>query len=358
MTTIHEKIFGTLPNHKQVNIFTLKNKNGIHVQILDYGGIIHSIKTPDKNGEFQEITIGYDHLDQYISCNQYFGALIGRFANRIKHGKFNIDDKEYLLATNNGNHHLHGGVTGFDQKLWKSEKVTNDDEVALKLTLTSPDMEEGFPGNLEITADYCLTDDNELILSYRAITDKKTPVNLTSHTYFNLSGNQQLSILDHKLKLNANYYTPINPECIPTGQILAVEGTPLDFRQPYKIGERINDPHPQLIAGNGYDHNFVLNSSASMKTPAVEVLESISGRKMELFCTQPGLQFYTGNSIDKTQTGKNQKPLKVRHGFCLEPQHFPDSPNQSQFPIPFLEPGKIYSHKIKLKFSIIPQSDV
>ncbi len=352
MTLINEDIFGMLPNGDEVTIFTLKNNTGLEVQILNYGGIIHSIKTADKHGIYKEITIGYDRLDQYISCNQYFGALIGRYANRIKHGKFNVDNTAYKLTINNENHHLHGGLTGFDQKLWQSEIVTNNDGVVLKLTLNSPDMEEGFPGNLDISADYSLTNNDELILSYQATTDTKTPVNLTSHTYFNLSGNSQHSVLDHKLKLNADYFTPIDSECIPTGKISSVKGTPLDFRQPHKIGKGIDIPHPQIISGNGYDHNFVLNSCVAMEIPAAEVCEPESGRKMELFCTQPGLHFYSGNGINESQVGKNHKPLKVRYGFCLEPQHFPDSPNQSQFPTPFLKPGETYSHQLKMKFSV------
>ena len=348
---ITAQAFGKIDQDRIITLYRLKNTHHIEIEILTYGGIVHSIKTPDRNGQIGEITIGYDTLEQYRNHNQYFGALIGRYANRIKDAGFVLDNKEYRISKNHGNHHLHGGTSGFDQKIWNAGIINKNGLECLELRYHSLDGEEGFPGNLDTQVIYSLTDRDELIIDYRAVTDKKTHVNLTSHIYFNLTGDSQKSILDHELTINAAAFTEIDQDCIPTGKMIKVEDTPFDFRQPCAIGKRIGHDHNQLIFGRGYDHNYVLNADGRPDIPAAGVYDPFSGRRMELFATQPGLQFYSGNTLDEKQAGKNKAPIHVRHGFCLEAQHFPDSPNRAGFPSTLLGPGKCYSHQLILKFS-------
>lgn len=337
---IQQDIFGKLKNGSEVHLFTLTNANKIQVQIINYGGIITSIKTPDKNGDFQNIVLGFDNLQDYQKDHPYFGALIGRYGNRIAKGAFTLEGNEYQLSINDGENHLHGGKTGFDKVLWKAD--VQDD--VLKLTYVSKDGEEGYPGNLEVTVTYRLTDDDKLDIDFEATTDKATPVNLTAHSYFNLSGDFSKSILGHQLKLYAKNYTPGNAQLIPTGEIASVKGTPFDFTESEEVGLRINE------VDGGYDHNFVLDKSNGEVTLAAEVIEPETGRKLKVFTTEPGIQFYSGNFLDGSFSNSEGVSFKKHSGFCLEPQHFPDSPNQPDFPSTILKPGEKYNLKISYLF--------
>jgi len=336
--------FGSLDNEK-VQLYTLKNKNGMEVKITNYGGIITAILVPDKDGKLDDIALGFNNLDDYLKPNPYFGAIVGRYGNRIADAKFSIDNKEYQLAANNGKNSLHGGVRGFDKHIWDAKKT----QTGISLSRVSPDMEEGFPGNLSVTVDYALSDDNTITISYQAVTDIPTICNLTNHTYFNLAGEGSGSIADHQLSINADNYNPVNQSLIPTG-ISAVKDTPFDFTIMKKIGDNINDDHLQIKNGGGYDHNWVLNDGNGQK-PAATVIEQLTGRKMEVFTTEPGVQFYTGNFL-KDIKGKSGKTYNKRSGFCLETQHFPDSPNQPDFPSTILRPGDQYVSQTSYKFSI------
>jgi aldose 1-epimerase len=350
---IEKKKFGTTKQGRPVNAYTFSSQAGMEVSILDYGAIIHSIKVPDKNGKLDEITLGYDTLDQYQSLNQFFGAFVGRFANRIRNGTFHLDGKEIGVSKNSNDNHIHGGFTGFDQKSWQADVFDTEEGKALCLELTSEDGDQGFPGRLQVKLIYELTRDNGLKLTYSATTDAPTIINLASHTYFNLSGDPNMSILNHQLQINADLITAIDQQCIPTGEFMDVAGTPFDFRSFYSIGERIDSDHTQMTYGGGYDHNYVLQKDSSKGlSHAATVIEPVSGRKMALFATQPGLQFYSGNSLEKTR-GKQGKTIKRRHGFCLEAQHFPDSPNHEYFPSTRLDPGQEYHHQLVLRFSTI-----
>jgi aldose 1-epimerase len=331
---------------KAVETYTLKNANGIELTAIGYGGIITSLRVPDRSGRMGDIVLGFDNLQDYWKDHPFFGAIIGRYGNRIAKGQFSLDGKTYKLATNNGPNHLHGGAKGFDKQPWTVSKKGN----ALVFTRTSPDGEEGYPGALKVSVTYTLTDKNELVVDYLATTDKPTVVNLTQHSYFNLAG--EGDILGHQLMLNADRYTPVDETLIPTGELAPVEGTPFDFRKPTAIGARINDNHPQLKNGQGYDHNWVLNRKGSGLELAARVIEPKSGRTMEIATTEPGMQFYSGNFLDGTLTGKGGQVYKHRTGFCLETQHFPDSPNQPKFPSTRLEPGKEYRSKTVFTFGI------
>ncbi|WP_199535464.1 aldose epimerase family protein [Rhodohalobacter sp. SW132] len=335
------ELFGQLEDGRDVHQFTLKSDAGIEVKIINYGGIITSLYAPDKDGEPGNVVLGFDNLDDYLGDHPYFGALIGRFGNRIAEGRFELDGEEYQLATNDGENHLHGGEQGFDKVLWDAELV---DDQTLQLTYLSEDGEEGYPGNLEVTVTYTLTD-NELEIDYRAETDKATPVNLTAHSYFNLTGDPSNTILDHQLKLNAEKFTPVNEQLIPTGEIAEVSGTPFDFTDSHTIGQRIGN-----VEG-GYDHNFVLDNENGELILAAEVTESESGRVLSVYTTEPAIQFYSGNFLD----GELQSPDGVSYeqysGFCLEPQHFPNSPNEPSFPSTILRPGEIYETKTVYSFS-------
>jgi aldose 1-epimerase len=331
---------------KEVYLYTLTNKNGTEVKISNYGGIVTSWITPDKNGNKSSIVLGFDDLKSYLTPPPYFGALIGRYGNRIAKGKFMIGDSSYTLETNNGTNHLHGGSKGFDKVVWNSSEV-NDSLPILLLSYLSKDGEQGYPGNLKINVRYTLTNDDELQVEYEAETDKTTIINLTQHSYFNLTGDHNSNtILNHKLMVAADYYTPVDSSLIPTGELKSVKGTPFDFNTPEKIGKRIGD-----VPG-GYDHNFVLNRKDSSLQSVAILSDSVSGRKLEVFTTEPGLQFYSGNFLDGTLKDSNGKPFNKYAGLCLESQHFPDSPNRPEFPSTLLKPGEKYHTVTKYKISL------
>ena len=347
---IRKQPFGATAEKKAVELYTLTNIKGVEVGIITYGGIVVSLKVPDRNGKLQEVTLGYDSLDGYLKNNSpYFGALIGRYANRIGKGKFSLGGREYRLATNSGESHLHGGNRGFDKVVWKAAEVRGQKGVGLKLEYVSPDGEEGYPGTLTVTVVYMLTNDNELKMDYAATTTKETIVNLTNHAYFNLAGDGD--ILKHEVMINADRFTPISEAFIPTGELRSVNGTPMDFTKPMAIGARINQKDEQLVLGKGYDHNWVLNRRDNNLSLAARVVEPTSGRVLEVLTTEPGVQFYTGNFLDGTIKGKAGKVYQQRAGFCLETQHFPDSPNKPNFPSTVLKPGQKYATTTVYKFS-------
>jgi len=319
-----------------VELYTLTNKNGLRARIMTYGGILVSFETPDRQGRLNDITLGFDTLDEYLKGHPYFGATIGRYGNRIGKGKFTLDGVEYTLAVNNGPNHLHGGVKGFDKVVWEAEGFESGEGVGLKLRYVSKDGEEGYPGNLACIVTYLLTNEDELKISYEATTDKATVLNLTNHTYWNLAGQGEGDILGHELMLAADRYTPVDEGLIPTGELRSVKGTPMDFTKAMKIGSRI-----QKVDIGGYDHNFVLNSGGGSMALAARVYEPGSGRVMEIHTDQPGVQFYTGNFLDGSNKGKG-KVYNKHYAFCLETQHFPDSPNKPQFPSVVLRPGQKY----------------
>lgn len=342
--------FGMTPDG-EVDLFCLKNKNGIEVKITNYGGIITSIIVPDKNGKMADVVLGFDNIEQYLEPQPYFGAIIGRYGNRIANGKFKLDNNEYTLVKNNGENHLHGGTNGFDKVIWETKKVCYENKIGVEMTYTSPDMEEGYPGNLEVVVQYTLNNENQLSIFYQAISDKKTLCNLTNHSYFNLSGEGNGTILNHELTLNANHITPTDKGLIPTGELQLVKNTPFDFKYATPIGQRIDDDNPQLKIGNGYDHNFVLNTEKKEERAAA-LFDPESGRFLEIFTTEPGIQIYTANFLDSSLIGKSGNPYLKRGAVCLETQHFPDSPNQPNFPSTILEPKKIYSSMTIHKFSV------
>lgn len=336
-----------------IRIYTLQNKEGMEVKITNYGAIVTSIKTPDRNGRIADIALGYNDVSGYMNAvaKPYFGAIVGRYGNRIAKGRFTLDGKEYTLKTNNGENHLHGGIIGFDKVVWTAEIVGKN---SLKLSYLAKDGEEGYPGNLQVAVTYTLTENNELKIDYLATTDKKTPVNLTNHTYFNLKGEGDGDILNHELMINAKAYTPVDSGLIPTGQIEPVAGTPFDFTKPKPIGRDIGQQNQQLEFGHdGYDHNFVLDKGGKDEalTLAAAVYEPTTGRYMQVFTTQPGIQFYSGNFLAGNLKGKSGKTYLHRGGFCLETQHYPDSPNHPQFPGTILRPGEVYSIQTIYKFS-------
>ena len=348
--------FGTTRDQQAVHVYTLTSAQGVEMRVLDYGGIILSLRVPDRAGEFADVVLGYDSLPAYLAESPYFGALIGRYGNRIAGGRFTLDGQTYTLATNNGRNHLHGGVKGFDKVVWRAEPFERADEVGLVLTYTSPDGEEGYPGTLQARVTCTLTNRNELIFDYHATTDRATPVNLTQHSYFNLTGPGTRDILDHVLLLAADRFTPVDSTLIPTGELHAVAGTPFDFRTPTAIGARIGQDETQLRFGGGYDHNFVLDrpnpAAPDELTLAARVYEPASGRVLEVLTTEPGLQFYSGNFLDGTLTGKGGVIYRHRTGFALETQHFPDSPNQPGFPSTILRPGEVYRTRTIYRFSV------
>jgi aldose 1-epimerase len=337
-------------NGKQVQLYTLRNSNGLAAQITNYGGKVVNLWTPDKNGNFGDIVLGFETIDEYFKTSEiYFGSLIGRYGNRIGGGTFSINDTVYTLAQNNNGNALHGGINGYNNVVWDASQVDNQ---TLELTYFSPDKEEGYPGNLNVKVVYTLTDDNELKIEYRATTDKTTPVNLTHHSFFNLKGAGEGDVNDHIVQINADAYTPVDDGLIPTGEIAPVEGTPMDFRKPTAIGERVDDDFEQLKFGNGYDHNWVLNQAGGGLTFAAKVVEPGSGRTMEVYTSEPGIQFYGGNFLDGTVTGKGGKVYGFRSALCLETQHFPDSPNKPGFPSTLLVPGEEYYSICVYKFGV------
>ncbi|GAB5520239.1 MAG: galactose mutarotase [Rhodothermales bacterium] len=343
--------FGTLPSGEEVSLYTLTNARGMQVRITNYGGIVTSIRVPDRDGTLGEVTLGYDTLQGYLEQSPYFGALIGRYGNRVAEGRFTLDEATYTLATNNGPNHLHGGLQGFDKVVWSAEPVEQDDRVGLVLRYTSADGEEGYPGTLDVRVTYTLTNDNTLDIAYYATTDQATPVNLTNHTYFNLKDGGASSILDHELTLQAEAFVPVTDALIPTGQLQPVDGTPFDFRAATPIGARIDAAHEQIERGGGYDHTFVLDTAGGFQNVAT-VYEPTTGRVMEVFTEEPGVQLYTGNFLDGSITGTGGTAYERRHGFCLETQHFPDSPNQPNFPSTILRPGEVYETRTAYQFSV------
>ena len=339
---------------KPVDMVTLKNKNGVELQALSYGGIITSLRVPDRAGTFADVVLGFDKPESYWADPPppFFGAIIGRYGNRIAKGKFTLNGKAYSLATNNGPNHLHGGNKGFDKQLWTITTKESPQGSSAIFTRMSPDGEEGYPGTLQARVTYTLTDKNELILEYHATTDKPTPVNLTQHTYWNLAGEGSGDILGELLTINADRYTPVDGTLIPTGDLASVAGTPFDFRQPTAIGARIEQNNDQLKKGPGYDHNWVLNRKGSGLEFAARLTDPKSGRTLEIATTEPGLQFYSGNFLDGTLKGKSGQAYARRSGLCLETQHFPDSPNHPGFPSTILQPGKTYDSKTVITFGV------
>jgi aldose 1-epimerase len=352
-TAVSKQSFGEADG-KAVDLYTLTNKNGAQVKITTYGGIITSWTSPDKSGNKSSIVLGFDSLSGYLAKPPFFGALIGRYGNRIAKGKFKIDDSTYTLATNNGINHLHGGVKGFDKVVWDAQTIS-DSVPALVLTYFSKDGEEGYPGNLSVKVTYTLTDDNEVKIDYEATTDKTTVVNLTQHSYFNLTGDHaNNTILNHTLMIDADKYTPVDSTLIPTGELKAVKGTPFDFTTAMKIGARIDSVKSVSDQNfvSGYDHNFVLNRKDSSLQRVAVLSDEVSGRTLEVFTTEPGLQFYTGNFLVGAFNDSQGKPFNKHAGLCLETQHFPDSPNQPTFPTTLLKPGEKYHTVTVYKLSV------
>jgi aldose 1-epimerase len=340
---IQKEPFGRTPDGTAVEVYTLNNGKGLKARLMTYGATLVSLEVPDRAGKPGDIVLGYEGLEGYIKNSPYFGSIVGRYGNRIAKGRFVLDGVTYRLAANNGENHLHGGNKGFDKVVWKAEPVRESGAVGINFSYLSRDGEEGYPGNLNVTVIYMLTSDNELKISYEAATDKATPVNLTHHSYFNLAG--EGDVLGHELTISADAYTPVDAGLIPTGEIRPVKGTPFDFTTPHAIGERIAQ-----VEG-GYDHNFVLRSGGGNPAPAARAYETRSGRVMEILTTEPGLQFYSGNFLDGTITGKGGLVYQRHSGFCLETQHFPDSPNKPDFPSTILRPGDVYRSTTIHRFS-------
>jgi len=342
--------FGKTPDGQNVDLYTLANKNGMQVAITNFGGIVVRIKTADRQGKTDDVVLGYDSLDGYVNDAAYFGAVIGRYGNRIALGKFTLDGATYTLARNNGENSLHGGIKGFNKAVWQAREVAAKDGPSVELTHTSKDGEEGYPGNLSVKVVYTLTDRNELKIDYSATTDKKTVLNLTNHSYFNLNPGGS-DVLQHVLMIQADKFTPVDAGLIPTGELRSVAGTPFDFRKPTAIGVRIEQDDEQLKLGKGYDHNFVLNRRGKGVELAARVVEPTTGRVLEVLTSEPGVQFYSGNFLDGSIRGKGGKMYGRRSAFCLETQHFPDSPNHPKFPSTELKPGEKYHTTTIYRFS-------
>jgi len=342
--------FGTMADGTAVEIFTLTNGRGMEVRTIPYGAIIVSIKVPDRAGRFEDVVLGFDNLAGYMKQRTFFGAVVGRYGNRIAKGRFTLDGKTYQLATNNGPNHLHGGVKGFDSRLWRAEPFDRNGTSGVVYSLTSQDGDENYPGTVNARVTYTLTPANEIVVEYEATSDKPTPINLTQHSFFNLAGEGHGDILGHRLTIDADRYTPVDKTLIPTGELAPVAGTPFDFRKPTPIGARINDDNEQLHNGTGYDHNFVLNRSGAGLVHAARVEDPASGRTLDISTTEPGVQFYSGNFLDGTVTGKSGHVYRKRDALCLETQHFPDSPNHANFPSTILRPGGRYQSRTVFAF--------
>jgi aldose 1-epimerase len=339
-----KQLFGHTPDGQEVYLFTLINSNGISARITNYGGIVTSLMVPDRKGRPEDVVLGFETLEEYLAGHPYFGAIVGRYANRIAGGRFELEGEIYRLAINNGNNHLHGGVAGLDKRVWEFETYSSQGESSLELTRLSPHGEEGYPGNLSLRVIYTLNDDNELKVAFAAETDRPTPVNLSHHGYFNLTGGKE-TVLGHELTVNAGRYTAVTSESIPTGELPGTGGTPMDFREAKPVGRDIGK-----VPG-GYDHNYVLDGNEGELKKAAILYEPESGRRMEVLTTQPGVQLYTGNFLDGALTGKKGQVYNQHHGLCLETQHFPDSPNQPHFPGTILLPGEEYKHIAIYRFS-------
>ncbi|MBN1299957.1 MAG: galactose mutarotase [Melioribacteraceae bacterium] len=343
-----KKLFGKLSSGEEVYMYTISNNNGLSADIINYGAIVVSLNVPDRSGNADDIIFGFEDLEGYEKDNSFQGSIVGRYGNRIREGKFKIDGTEYQLSLNDGPNHLHGGFKGFNKVLWTVEGHSKN---LVKLSYLSADGEEGYPGNVKIEVTYTLTDKNELQIDYKGTTDAVTILNPTSHCYFNLTGNPESSILDHELMINADKFTPVDNTLIPTGEIIPVEGTPMDFREPALIGKRINEDTDQIKYGRGYDHNWVLNDYTGDVRSAATLYDSSSGRFMEVLTDQPGLQFYSGNFLDGSMIGKSGKKYNWRTALCLEAQKYPDSPNKPEFPSAVLKPGEVYKQSTIYKFS-------
>ncbi|MGH9703262.1 MAG: aldose epimerase family protein [Candidatus Acidiferrales bacterium] len=348
---MRKKGFGKTEDGTETELYTLTNRNGLEASIATYGGILMSLLVPDKRARLVDIVLGHDALDAYLRDNAYLGASLGRYANRIAGGKFTLNGKNFTVARNNGENHLHGGLKGFNRVVWKAKDISTKQADALDLTYLSPDGEEGYPGNLSARVVYTLTGENELKIDYSATSDRDTVINLTNHTYFNLAGHAAGSILNHELTIHADRFTPTDATSIPTGELRSVKGTPFDFSRPTAIGLRVNQNDPQLIYGHGYDQNFVLNQGiGAAPALAARVLEPESGRVLEVWTTEPGMQLYCGNFLDGSIHGKGGAVYQRNQGFCLETQHFPDSPNQPSFPSTVLKAGGQYRSTTIFKF--------
>ena len=352
--TIRKESFGKTTGGEQIDLYTLSNKKGMEVAITNFGATVVALKVPDRAGNAGDVVLGYDTLEGYESGKAYFGATIGRYGNRIGGGKFSIDDKSYTLPKNDGNNTLHGGIVGFNKKVWKAREIAAKDGESLEMSYLSADGEEGFPGNLSVKVVFTLpTERNELKIDYSAATDKDTVLNLTNHSYFNLAGEGNGDILDHVLTLHAKQFTPVDKTLIPTGELRDVAGTPMDFTNATAIGKRINENYEQLVVGKGYDHNWVIAGAETGRglTLAAEAYDPKSGRKLEVLTTEPGVQFYSGNFLDGSDKGKGNKTYGRRAAFCLETQHFPDSPNHSNFPSTLLKPNSRFHSQTVFRFS-------
>lgn len=350
-SSIHQTEFGQMPDGRKVYQYTLSNKNGMKIKIMNFGAALTSVIVPDRKGSFADVTLGYNNFNKYLCENPYFGGIVGRFGNRIANGRFKIDGVEYVLNTNNNGQHLHGGIKGFDRVLWNSEQFRNKTGIGVKLTYSSKDGEENYPGNLNVTVSYTLTNNNEINIDYLAVTDKATPVNLTQHGYWNLSGQGNGDILKHIMHIDANSFLPTDSVAIPTGEIVSVINTPMDFIKSAAIGSRINQDDQQLKYGKGYDHNWVLNNDGNSIKFACSVYDPKSGRVLEVYTTEPGLQFYSGNFLDGSIIGKDKREYSYRSAIVLETQHFPDSPNHANFPSTILRPGQQYRSQTIYKFN-------
>jgi aldose 1-epimerase len=349
--TVTRASFGTAPDSTAVDVYTLVNAHGIRARILTYGGIIQSLETPDRAGKLGDIVLGFDDMPGYVKSSPYFGAIVGRYGNRIARGHFTLDGKTYTLAVNNGPNALHGGIKGFDKVVWAAEPFRSDSGVGIVLAHTSPDGDEGYPGTLHAKVTYTLTDDDELAIDYEATTDKATPVNLTNHSYWNLAGEGARDILGHVLTIESSAIVPVDSTLIPTGSLMPVAGTPFDFRSPTAIGARIEDKHQQIQFGKGYDHTFVLDGARQNGVAhAAHVAEPTTGRTLDVYTTEPGVQFYSGNFLDGTITGKRGRVYGHRSGLALETHHYPDSPNRPNFPSTILRPGQTYRTHTVYKF--------
>jgi aldose 1-epimerase len=351
MPTLSSQPWGRTPDGADVTLYTLRNAHGLRADIATYGGIVTRLEVPDRKGRMADIVLGYDSLADYLAGSPYFGAIVGRYGNRIAGARFTLDGTAYTLAANDGPNTLHGGLTGFDKVVWQAESYADSSGVRLRLHYASADGAEGYPGRLDVTVTYALTNDDALHIDYRLTTDRPTVRNVTHHGYFNLAGHNAGDILAHELMLAANRFTPVDSTLIPTGELKEVTGTPFDFRTPIAIGARIGQDDEQLRLGRGYDHNFVLNGAAGTLRLAASVHEPMTGRVMEVLTTEPGVQFYSGNFLDGSNVGKGGARYQHRAGFCLETQHFPDSPNHPEFPSTVLRPGEEYRSTTVYRFS-------
>jgi aldose 1-epimerase len=351
--TVVSSAFGRTADGAPIDLFTLTNVNGVEVRTMSYGATIVSLRVPDRRGQLGDVVLGFDTFDEYITKKPpYFGAIVGRYGNRIAKGRFTLEGKTYQLATNNGPNHLHGGVKGFDKLVWRGEPFERGGDVGIAYTLTSPDGDEGYPGTLNVSVRYTLSATNELTVDYDATTDKATPINLTQHSYFNLAGDGSGDILGHELAIDADRYTPVDEGLIPTGELALVEGTPFDFRKATSVGARIDADNQQLRYGKGYDHNWALSGGTGLHH-AARLVDPKSGRTLDVSTTEPGMQFYAGNFLDGTITGKAGHVYNHRNGLCLETQHFPDSPNHANFPSTILRPGARYQSQTVFAFGVV-----